>query len=137
MLNDATVLKERYNLNVVDGDIGSVVEDRSKYPDNRKGIARLWSYVKPEVRKSRTEIIQQKGGPVKKLRWAALDQNKIRRLLRDVGEHTSKLLFQVSCEIFRGSDKLVILLLIHNQGDTLKSNQRLTHHMFHFLPMAN
>ena len=89
LLTDAKVLRDRYGLTYVETNTGSTVSRASTavelIPEKKGGIGRLWSYVKPDVRNARARIISEKAGAVKRLRWVALDQNKIRRLIGDLG----------------------------------------------------
>ncbi|MCJ1401470.1 hypothetical protein MMC11_004684 [Xylographa trunciseda] len=88
LLSDAKVLRERYSLTFIEADATGSLSRASTAVDSateRKGIGKLWSYVKPELRSTRARIISENTGPVKKLRWAALDQDKIRRLIGDIG----------------------------------------------------
>ena len=87
LLSDAKVLRERYSLTFIEGDTSGSISRASTAVNSvteRKGIGRLWSYVKPELRSTRARIISENTGPVKKLRWAALDQDNIRRLIGDI-----------------------------------------------------
>lgn len=58
----------------------------SKRSPGRKGIGRLWSHASPSLKRSRAKIIRGQSSPLKKLRWAALDQDKIRRIVADISQ---------------------------------------------------
>lgn len=81
LLTDAVVLKTRYNLDYVEGE--TIMSKRSP---GRKGIGRLWSHASPSLKRSRAEIIRGQSSPLKMLRWAALDQDKIRRIVADISQ---------------------------------------------------
>lgn len=89
LLSDAQVLRDRYGLIFVETDTSTTFSRASTAVESiaqkKGGIGKLWSYVKPDIRNTRARIISEKAGPVKRLRWAALDQNKIRRLIGDIG----------------------------------------------------
>ncbi|MCJ1293715.1 hypothetical protein MMC34_005270 [Xylographa carneopallida] len=87
LLSDAKVLRERYSLTFIDADASGSISRASTAVNSvteRKGIGRLWLYVKPELRSTRARIISENTGPLRKLQWAALDQDKIRRLIGDI-----------------------------------------------------
>ena len=87
LLSDAKVLRERYSLTFIEPEAPESLSRASTAVNSmteRKGIGKLWSYVKPELRNTRARIISENTGPVRKLQWAALDQDKIRRLIGDI-----------------------------------------------------
>ena len=91
LLTDSKVLKERYNLEYVDDITSSSISMAMKAGAGRKGIGRLWSHASPNLKRSRAEIIQKQAGPLKKLRWVAIDQDKIRRLIDDISQFSNYL----------------------------------------------
>ncbi|KAI9879714.1 MAG: hypothetical protein M1830_007499 [Pleopsidium flavum] len=97
LLTDAKVLRERYNLDIIDVDADDASTASTQSPSmsevltQRKGIGRLWSYVRPDLQTVRARIIQENNGPMKKLRWAALDQDKVRTLIGDIGYFNNSL----------------------------------------------
>ena len=93
LLTNASTLQKRYNLTFVEPEMSDGVSTLSKASTaveslpERKGIGKLWSYVKPDVRSTRASIIAESASPAKKLRWAAMDHEKLRRLICDIGMH--------------------------------------------------
>ena len=85
LLTDVNVLRERYNLDVVDPKDSFVSSARDCVP-SRKGIGKIWTYVKPNLQVAHTRIVKESAKAGKKLRWAALDQDKIRTLITDIGK---------------------------------------------------
>ena len=82
LLTDIDTLKIRYNLEIDDDAVARVQMPKAV---DRKGIGKLWQYTKPEIRTARARIIQENAGPVKRLRWATMDQDKVKAFLGQVG----------------------------------------------------
>ena len=84
LLTDSHTLQTRYNLHSEELNESSVQPAESI--NRRKGVAKLWSYVKPDIRSARAQIIQNSASLGKRLRWATLDQEKLKSLLCQIGK---------------------------------------------------
>ena len=84
LLTDLDELRTRYNLIPDDTDTAKPTEPSDS--KGKKGIGKLWTYVKPEIRTARARIIQDNAGPMKRLRWATIDQEKIREFITQAGK---------------------------------------------------
>lgn len=91
LLTDAHVLKERYNLEYIEDDRSSFATTARKSALGRKGIGRLWSHASPNLKRSRAEIIQEQTSPLRRLRWAVLDQDKMRHLVDEIAKFNNYL----------------------------------------------
>ena len=84
LLTDANQLRERYNLCFMDI-VNTRGEGSADHPLHRQGLwDRILTRTKPDLQYTRAQILKDFNGPVKKLRWAALDKDKIRRLIADI-----------------------------------------------------
>lgn len=83
LLTNADILRERYNLEYVENASATLALESSP---RRKGIGRFWSHASPALRRSRAEVIHEQTAPLKKLRWAALDQQKMRQVVADISQ---------------------------------------------------
>lgn len=121
LLTDANVLKERYNLEYADNSTSSSTAIVSKPSSGRKGIGKIWSHASPNMKRSRAEIIQEQTSPLKRLRWATLDQDKIRRLIDDISQfnnYLQSLLGQSDQDFLRKAVAALLRDLISRSGES-------------------
>lgn len=85
LLTDTKQLKERYNLSVINSDSAKGEGTACPIPQRQGLLNRLLSRTRPDVQSTRAQILKDHNGPIKKLRWAALDKDKILRLIADIG----------------------------------------------------
>lgn len=121
LLTDANVLKERYNLEYVENVTNSSTIMASKPTPGRKGIGRLWSHASPDLKRSRAQIIQEQTSRLKRLRWAAVDQDKIRQLVSDISQlnkYLHSLLGQSDQDFLRKAVAALLRDLISRSGES-------------------
>ncbi|KAI4128892.1 MAG: hypothetical protein LQ347_004004 [Umbilicaria vellea] len=91
LLTDAKQLKERYNLSVIKSgntkDEGTI----SPTPQSQGLLNRLVSCTRPDLQKPRAQILKDHKSAIKKLRWVAVDKEKIRGLIGDINHFNDRL----------------------------------------------
>ena len=84
LLTDAKELKERHNLCVINSDNARGGASASRTLQKQGLVNRILSRTKPDLQYTSAQILKDFNSPVKKLRWAALDKDKTRRLIADI-----------------------------------------------------
>lgn len=121
LLTNANVLKERYNLEYVENATSSPTSTAVTTTSGRKGIGRLWSHASPNLKRRRAEIIQEQTSSLKRLRWATIDQDKIRRLIDDISQlsnYLHSLLGQSDQDFLRKAVAALLRDLISRSGES-------------------
>lgn len=121
LLTDSKTLKEQYNLEYVSDIKSGSTSMAMKAGPGRKGIGRLWSHASPKLKRSRAEIIQTQAGPLKRLRWVTIDQDKIRRLIDDISKFSNylySLLGQSDQDFLRKAVAALLRDLISRSGES-------------------
>jgi hypothetical protein len=85
LLTDSKVLSERYNLQTITEKDARFLVECTKSERSRSTI--VLSQLNPELHSARTRILSKKVGVVRKLRWAVFDENKVRKLLAEIGKN--------------------------------------------------
>ena len=81
LLSDAEILKKRFNL-VED-------KDQSQPPTpqvEKLGVRKLWTYVKRQIRTERARMISESTSSFRKLKWAVIDQDRIKELVAQISQ---------------------------------------------------
>ncbi|KAJ1324508.1 Prion-inhibition and propagation [Microdochium nivale] len=92
LLTSADLLKKRYALDVTQ----DIVKDSDRLAVSeapKEGLARLVQKLRPDVYTTTSRIIQAQNGPMKRLRWAAMDKDKATRVIGDIANINSRLEF--------------------------------------------
>ena len=82
LLSDTDALKKRYNLVEADHDANQTAPQAKE----KRGVRKLWTYVKPDMRTARAQIVQDSVNPLRKLRWVAADREKTKSLANEIGD---------------------------------------------------
>ncbi|KAK4160693.1 prion-inhibition and propagation-domain-containing protein [Cladorrhinum sp. PSN259] len=91
-LTSATVLRGRYSLDVTEEEVQASEEARvAEAP--KQGVARLIARLRPNLRTTAGQIIQEHNSPIKRIRWAARDRGKLKAFLGEISALISKLEF--------------------------------------------
>ncbi|KAI0195033.1 prion-inhibition and propagation-domain-containing protein [Astrocystis sublimbata] len=92
LLTSATVLRDRYSLNVTEEEVQAMDESQLTEPA-RSVIAKLIARLKPTLHTTTSKIISENNSASKKIRWAARDRDRLKELLKQIAGHVNKLEF--------------------------------------------
>jgi hemolysin-activating ACP:hemolysin acyltransferase len=81
LLTSADKLRELYSLNITEeNDARSVTSDEAP----KSGVAKLLAKLQPTVQSAKAKIIQTNNSPVKRLGWALIGKDKLKRIAQDL-----------------------------------------------------
>ncbi|KAK4204934.1 prion-inhibition and propagation-domain-containing protein [Triangularia verruculosa] len=89
-LSSANTLRTRYSLDVKEEEVEAMEEEEAAEGE-KKGVAKLLARLKPNLRTTAGKIIQEHNSPIKRLRWAARDREKLKWYLGQITELVSRL----------------------------------------------
>ncbi|KAK4182443.1 prion-inhibition and propagation-domain-containing protein [Podospora australis] len=91
-LTSAATLKGRYSLDVTEEEVQAAEEAQHALAP-KQGIAKLIARLKPNLRTTAGQIIQEHNSPIKRIRWAARDRGKLKTFLAEISGLIGKLEF--------------------------------------------
>lgn len=83
LLTSSKEWKERYHLDIVEMEVNALTRDNPAAAP-RTGFGLLLAKLKPNYTLTSSRIIQESNAPLKKLEWAAVGKDKLRRLVEDI-----------------------------------------------------
>ncbi|MCJ1459011.1 hypothetical protein MMC28_009388 [Mycoblastus sanguinarius] len=90
LLTSSQKLKEKYHLDVVELEKNALVrESPAAARGGKSGFGLLLLRLKPAFPLASSRIIQENNTPIKKLQWAAVGKDNLRRLVDDIGYFNS------------------------------------------------
>ncbi|KAK0665955.1 prion-inhibition and propagation-domain-containing protein [Cercophora samala] len=89
-LTSANNLRTRYSLDVKEEELEAAEEEQA-IEGEKKGVAKLLAKLKPNLRTTAGKIIQEHNSPIKRLRWAARDREKLQLYLKQIAELVDRL----------------------------------------------
>ncbi|KAK4171968.1 prion-inhibition and propagation-domain-containing protein [Triangularia setosa] len=89
-LTSTNTLRTRYSLDVKEEELEAAEEEKAT-EDKKQGVAKLLAKLKPNLRTTAGKIIQEHNSPIKRLRWAARDREKLKWYLEQIAELVDRL----------------------------------------------
>lgn len=90
-LTSADRLRDRYSLAVTEETIAAAAGDINEHEESKPGVSKLIARLKPNIHTRAGKVIQSSNSPIKRLRWATRDKDKLTRFLGEVTELVNKL----------------------------------------------